>query len=182
MLFQQPRLVRDIITLLFPAHRAWLLILSVEWGWGEGYHNRQTCGFWQTSLFQQEPFSDVPCARFLFIRPRLLGRGNDSSKTPSEESDTVSESHSLTPGYYWIRLGSLVAPFLPAWGSSRESEAKVTGKPNKGTSLKEHHEVGHSHWLSWRKTNRSIKMTCVRRGKKGHVTLFVTFKWVCGIW
>lgn len=96
-------------------------------------------------------------AWFLFIRPGLLGRGNDSSKTPTEESDIVSKSHRLTPGYYWIRLCSLVAPLLPAWGSSRESEAKVTIQPNKGTSLKEHHDVGNSHLLSRSKTNLGTK-------------------------
>lgn len=65
------------------------------------------CRLWQTSLFQQGPFSDVPSTKtfffawFLFIRPGLLGKGNDSSKTPSEESGTVSKSHRLPPGY-WI--------------------------------------------------------------------------------
>lgn len=71
-------------------------------------------------------------ARFPFIMSGLLGRGNDSSKTPSQESGTVSNSHRLTPGYYWIRLDSLVAPFLPTWWSSRESDASVMTQPNKG--------------------------------------------------
>lgn len=105
-------------------------------------------------------------AWFPFIRPGLLRRGNDSSKTPLQESGTVSKSHRLTPGYYWIRLGSLVAPFLPTWWSSRESEASVTTQPNKGSSLKEHHGVGKSHLLYQSKTNHGTKKWLVLEVKK----------------
>lgn len=165
VLLQQLRLLRDIITLLYLAHRVWLLISDVEWGWGAGYHDRQPQALLQiltnkpvsTEAFFWCSFHQDFFAWFLFIRPGLLGRGNDSSKTPSEESDIVSKSHRLTPGYYWIRLCSLVAPLLPAWGSSRESEAKVTIQPNKVTSLKEHHDIGNSHLLSGSKTNLGTK-------------------------
>lgn len=85
-------------------------------------------------------------ALFPFIRPGLLGRGNDSSKTTSQESGTVSKSHRLTPGYYWIRLGSLVAPFLPTWWSSRDSEASVTTQPNT-LAFTEQNKPWHKKWL-----------------------------------
>ncbi len=107
-------------------------------------------------------------AWFPFIRPGLLGRGNDSSKTPSRESGTVSKSQRLTPGYYWIRLGSLVAPFLPTWWSSRESEASVTTQPNTLAFTEQN--------KPWHK-----KMTCTG-SKKRHVTCYVTFKWAFRIW
>lgn len=120
VLLQQPRLLRDMITLL-----TWHTGLVTNLTRGVEMRSRvprpstsrSAADFDKQASFKRALFlmffPPRLFARFPFIRPGLLGRGNDSSKTPSEESGTVSNSHRPTPGYYWIRLDSLVAPFLP---------------------------------------------------------------------